>query len=217
MEGVTRIDGLLADLGVSSYHFDKSTRGFSIRFDEKLDMRMNKGSKLSAKEVVKLYNEEELTNIFYNYGELSNSRRIAKKIVVSRKNSDLVTTYDLIECISDLTPPKKRNQFLARVFQSIRIEVNDEINALKEMLNSAVDLLDSNGRLVVLSYHSVEDRIVKNLFKRGNTDGVLKKDFFGKPITSLKEINKRVIIPSPKEILDNSRSRSAKLRIAEKI
>ena len=217
MEGVKKIDGLLADLGVSSHQFDEGERGFSIRFNGDLDMRMNTHSPLSAKEVVNKYSEEDLANVLYNYGELTNSRKIAAEIVRSRKNHPITTTNELIACVSHLVPEKKKNQFLARLFQAIRIEVNDEIGALEEMLNSAVDLLDENGRLVVLSYHSLEDRMVKNLFKKGNIEGVLEKDFFGNPHKVLKEINRKVIIASDNEIANNSRARSAKLRIAEKI
>jgi 16S rRNA (cytosine1402-N4)-methyltransferase len=217
MEGVKKIDGLLADLGVSSHQFDEGERGFSIRFNGDLDMRMNIHSPLSAKEVVNKYSEEDLANVLYNYGELTNSRKIAAEIVRSRENHPIITTNELIACVSHLVPEKKKNQFLARLFQAIRIEVNDEIGALEEMLNSAVDLLDENGRLVVLSYHSLEDRMVKNLFKKGNIEGVLEKDFFGNPYKVLKEINRKVIIASDNEIANNSRARSAKLRIAEKI
>ena len=217
MEGVKKIDGLLADLGVSSHQFDEGERGFSIRFNGDLDMRMNTHSPLSAKEVVNKYSEEDLANVLYNYGELTNSRKIAAEIVRSREIHPITTTNELIACVSHLVPEKKKNQFLARLFQAIRIEVNDEIGALEEMLNSAVDLLDKNGRLVVLSYHSLEDRMVKNLFKKGNIEGVLEKDFFGNLHKVLKEINRKVIIASDNEIANNSRARSAKLRIAEKI
>ena len=153
----------------------------------------------------------------YKYGELPNSRTIAKQIVSSREKSVIITTKDLIDCISHLVPVKKKNQFLARIFQSIRIEVNDEIISLKEMLNSAVDMLDISGRLVIMSYHSLEDRLVKNLFKKGNLEGNLKKDFFGNPQKALNEINSKVIVATEQEIIENSRARSAKLRIAEKV
>ena len=217
MEGIKKIDGLLADLGVSSHQFDQAERGFSIRFEGKLDMRMNTDSILTAKEVINNYTEQELADVLYKYGELTNSRRIAKEIVASRKKSAIITTKDLTDRIAHLVPEKKKNQFLARIFQSIRIEVNDEINSLKEMLNSAVDMLDTSGRVVILSYHSLEDRLVKNLFKKGNLEGNLKKDFFGNPQKILKEINGKVIVATEQEIIENSRARSAKLRIAEKI
>jgi 16S rRNA (cytosine1402-N4)-methyltransferase len=217
MEGVIKIDGLLADLGVSSHQFDVAERGFSTRHDGQLDMRMSVNSNLSAKDVVNDYLEADLANVLYKYGELRNSRRIANKIVIAREISRINTTSELIDVISDLSPEKFRNQFLARVFQAIRIEVNDEITNLKEMLLSAVELLNPDGRLVVLSYHSLEDRLVKNLVKKGNFEGEVEKDFFGIPIKKLKEINSKVIVASDYEIKENSRARSAKLRIAEKI
>ena len=217
MEGINKIDGLLADLGVSSHQFDQAERGFSIRFEGELDMRMNTDSTLRAKEVINNYSEQELADVLYKYGELTNSRVIAKQIVSSREKSEIITTKDLTNCISHLVPEKKKNQFLARIFQSIRIEVNDEINSLKEMLNNAVDILDTSGRLVILSYHSLEDRLVKNLFKKGNLEGNIKKDFFGNTQKSLNEINSKVITATEKEIIANSRARSAKLRIAEKV
>ena len=216
MEGVIKIDGLLADLGVSSHQFDVAQRGFSIKLNGDLDMRMNTDSNFSAKEVVNEYSEEDLANIFYKHSDLKNSRKIASKIVVSRKKNSINTTKDLISIISPLVFKKNKNKFLARVFQAIRIEVNDEIKALKDMLLSAVDLLAFQGRLVVISYHSIEDRLVKNLIKKGNFKGDLKKDFFGNPIKSLKEINNKVIVASQQEIEDNPRSSSGKLRIAEK-
>ena len=217
MEGVKKIDGLLADLGVSSHQFDQAERGFSIRFEGELDMRMNTDSILTAREVINNYTEEELADVLYKYSELPNSRRIAKEIVASREKSAIITTKDLTDRIAHLVPEKKKNQFLARIFQSIRIEVNDEISSLKEMLNSAVDMLDTSGRLVILSYHSLEDRLVKNLFKKGNLEGNLKKDFFGNPQKVLNEINSKVIVATEQEINKNSRARSAKLRIAEKV
>ena len=217
MEGVIKLDGLLADLGVSSNQFDIPERGFSTRFDGQLDMRMNVNSNLSAKDVINDYLEEDLANVLYKYGELRNSRIIANKIAIARKASRINTTAELTDVISDLASEKYRNQFLARVFQSIRIEVNDEITALEEMLLSAVELLNLDGRLVVLSYHSLEDRLVKNLMKKGNFEGKVEKDFFGNPIKKLKEINSKVIVASDREIKENSRARSARLRIAEKI
>ncbi len=217
MEKVLKIDGLLADLGVSSHQFDIAERGFSTRFDGKLDMRMNVNSVLSAKDIVNNYSEADLANVFYKYGDLKNSRKISKKIIEAREVSSINTTSELKDVINALVPKKHMNQFLARVFQAIRIEVNDEIKALEEMLLSAVDLLNPNGRLVVLSYHSLEDRLVKNLMKKGNLLGKIEKDFFGNPIKELQEINSKVIVASECEIRENSRARSAKLRIAEKI
>lgn len=217
IEGVRKIDGLLADLGVSSHQFDVAERGFSTRLEGTLDMRMNNNSSLSAKEVVNDYAEEDLANVLYKYGELRNSRKIAKEIVYARDKQRIVTTKQLADCVGHLVIEKKRNQFLARIFQAIRIEVNDEINALEEMLLDAVDLLEKGGRLVVISYHSLEDRIVKNLIKKGNLEGKLEKDFYGNPVLALKEINRKVIVATEEEIAINSRARSAKLRIAEKI
>ncbi|MDB0026968.1 16S rRNA (cytosine(1402)-N(4))-methyltransferase RsmH [Flavobacteriales bacterium] len=217
MEGVKKVDGILADLGVSSHQFDVAERGFSTRFEGELDMRMNPKSDLSAKEIVNDYSAEKLANVLYKYGELKNSRRIAKEIIDARSMSEINTTKDLIAVIAEIVTEKHRNQFLARVFQAIRIEVNDEITALEEMLLSAVDILNPGGRLVVMSYHSLEDRLVKNLMKKGNLEGKMVKDFYGNPIKDLIEINRKVIVASSEEIADNSRARSAKLRVAEKI
>ena len=216
MEGVRKIDGLLADLGVSSHQFDISERGFSIRFDGELDMRMNTSSPLSAKQVVNEYVQQDLANILFKYGELRNSRAIAKAIVIAREIEIIVTTKQLIDVVGHMVPEKNRNQFLARIFQAIRIEVNDEMKALEEMLLDAVDMLNEGGRLVVMSYHSLEDRMVKNLMKKGNIEGVLEKDFFGNPIKDLKEVTRKVIVANKEQIMDNTRARSAKLRIAEK-
>lgn len=217
MEGVSKIDGLLADLGVSSHQFDVAERGFSIRFEGDLDMRMNVNSPLSAKNVVNEYSQDDLADVLYKYGELRNSRAIARAIVSFRSQEEILTTNQLVEVIGHLVPEKKKNQFLARVFQAIRIEVNDEMKALEEMLLDAVDMLNEGGRLVVMSYHSLEDRMVKNLMKKGNIEGNIEKDFFGNPIKDLKEITRKVIVASDEQIAENSRARSAKLRIAEKI
>jgi len=217
LEGVTQIDGLLADLGVSSYQFDVAQRGFSIRYDSELDMRMNKNISVSAKDILNKYDIELLANMFYQYGELKNSRKIADYIHRAREINPICTTNQLIDIISNLVPIKRRNQFLARVFQAIRIEVNDEINALEEMLIDAISMLKKGGRIVVISYHSLEDRLVKNLFNKGNFIGKIEKDFFGNKLSPLIPINKNVITPNNVEISNNSRSRSAKLRIAEKI
>ncbi len=217
MEGIEKIDGLLADLGVSSYQFDNANRGFSIRFESELDMRMNTETIITAKEIINNYSEENLSRIFYEYGELRNSRKIAREILRIREVAPIITTIDLINSISHLSPLRKKNQFLARVFQSIRIEVNEEIASLKDMLKSAIELLNKTGRLVVLSYHSIEDRLIKNLFKKGNFEGDVEKDFYGNIIKPFKEINNKIIVASAEETRSNPRSRSAKLRIAEKI
>ena len=217
VEKIDKVDGILADLGVSSYQFDNADRGFSIRLEGNLDMRMNTKSSLTAKDVINKYTESELSNILFTYGDIRNSKNIAKQIIIYRRDIEITTTNDLINALEGMIPHKKRNQFLARVFQSIRIEVNDEINSLKEMLSDSIDLLGKKGRIVVLSYHSIEDRLVKNLFKKGNLEGIIKKDFFGNIKKPLNEINTKVIVPSAQEVLNNSRSKSAKLRIAEKI
>ena len=217
VEGINEIDGLLADLGVSSHQFDISERGFSTRFSGPLDMRMNLNSELNAKHIINYYSQQDLENIFFEYGELRESRKIAKTIVAARKEKQILTTNQLLDCIQHLTIERKRNQFFSRVFQAIRIEVNDEIAALKEMLNAATDLLKVGGRLSVISYHSLEDRLVKNLVKKGNVEGNLQRDFYGNPLKIFKEISKKVIVPSEQEIKTNPRARSAKLRIAEKI
>ena len=216
MEGVRKIDGLLADLGVSSHQFDVAERGFSTRFDGELDMRMNTNSPLSAKQVVNEYGQQDLANILFKYAELRNSRAIAREIVSAREIETIVTTNQLIDVVGHMVPEKNRNQFLARIFQAIRIEVNDEMKALEEMLLDAVDMLNEGGRLVVMSYHSLEDRMVKNLMKKGNIEGVLEKDFFGNPIKDLKEVTRKVIVATKEQIMENTRARSAKLRIAEK-
>jgi 16S rRNA (cytosine1402-N4)-methyltransferase len=217
LEGIEKIDGVIADLGVSSHQFDTAARGFSLRFDSELDMRMNIDSNLNAKEIINNYSEEQLANMFYIYGDITQSRKLAKQIVNARKEQNILTTTELILIAENLSPVKKRNQFLARVFQAIRIEVNDEINALKDMLNSATKLLNPGGRIVVISYHSLEDKIVKNLFKKGNTDGVVEKDFFGNISKVFNQINKNVIVPSSDECTFNNRATSAKMRVAEKI
>ena len=217
VEGINEIDGLLADLGVSSHQFDISERGLSTRFSGPLDMRMNLNSELDAKHIINNYSQQDLANIFFEYGELRESRKIAKTIVVARKEKQILTTNQLLDGIQHLTIERKRNQFFSRVFQAIRIEVNDEIQALKEMLNAATDLLKVGGRLSVISYHSLEDRLVKNLVKKGNVEGNLQRDFYGNPLKIFKEISKKVIVPSEQEIKTNPRARSAKLRIAEKI
>tara|TARA_B100001758_G_C18344890_1_gene576476 strand:- start:476 stop:1396 length:921 start_codon:yes stop_codon:yes gene_type:complete len=217
LEGVTQIDGLLADLGVSSYQFDVAERGFSIRHDSELDMRMNTDVSVSAKDIINKYDLELLANVFYKYGELRNSRKIANYIVKARNINPIHSTNQLIDIVSNIVPIKRRNQFLARVFQAIRIEVNDEINALEEMLTDTISMLKKGGRIVVISYHSLEDRLVKNLFNKGNLIGKIEKDFFGNKLSPLIPINKNVITPNNVEISNNSRSRSAKLRIAEKL
>ena len=217
LEGITKVDGILADLGVSSHQFDVAERGFSFRFEAELDMRMNTSASLSARKVVNEYSEEDLVNLFFKYGEIRISRKVAELIVLAREKKEIVTTTDLLEILDGLVPEKKKNQFLSQVFQSIRIEVNQEIESLKQMLIDGVDLLNIGGRFVVLSYHSLEDRLVKNIFKRGNLSGEIKKDFFGNILKEMREVNRMVIVASKKEQKENNRSRSSKLRIAEKV
>ena len=215
--GEEQIDGLLADLGVSSHHFDDETRGFSFRFDAPLDMRMNKRSGTTAAEIIKNYDEEQLADVLYLYGELKNARKIASAITKARAGKDIMTTGDLIEAIEKLIPREREKKELAKVFQALRIEVNHEMEALKDMLNGAKEVLCEGGRLSVITYHSLEDRIVKNIMKTGNAEGKLKQDFFGRTEAPFRQINGKVIIPSDQEQEQNPRSRSAKLRIAEKI
>ncbi len=217
LEGITKVDGILADLGVSSHQFDVAERGFSFRFESELDMRMSTSASLSARKVVNEYSEEDLVNLFFKYGEIRISRKVAELILLARQKKEIVTTTDLLEILDGVVPEKRRNQFLSQVFQSIRIEVNQEIESLKQMLIDGVDLLNFEGRFVVLSYHSLEDRLVKNIFKRGNISGEIKKDFFGNILKEMREVNRKVIVASEKEQKENNRSRSSKLRIAEKV
>ena len=214
--GVEQIDGILADLGVSSHHLDDGERGFSFRYDAKLDMRMNQTAKLKASDVLKNYTEEQLADIFYLYGELKNSRRLASVIVKARTAGELETTGQLAEMLKPCLGYDREKKDLARVFQALRIEVNGEMAALRQMLISAADLLSPGGRISVLTYHSLEDRMVKNIIKTGNVEGKMETDLFGQSKAPLKAINRNVITASPEEIQANPRSRSAKLRIGEK-
>ena len=214
--GVEQIDGLLADLGVSSHHFDDETRGFSFRFDAPLDMRMNKRAGMTAADILNNYNEEQLADVFYIYGELKNARKIAATIVKARHEKTIETTGDLLKITEDLLPKTREKKEAAKLFQALRIEVNHEMDALKEMLNGACDVLRDGGRLSVITYHSLEDRIVKNFMKAGNVEGKVKQDFFGRIEAPFKQVGGKVITPSEEEQQHNPRSRSAKLRIAEK-
>lgn len=211
------VDGILADLGVSSYQFDEGKRGFSIRFDGPLDMRMQQNQSKTAADVVNNYSEEELVRIFKLYGEINNSRCMAASICSQRKIKPFETTFQLIEAVKKCVPPQKSNKLLAMLFQAIRIEVNQELDVLREFLEQASQVLRPGGRLVVISYHSLEDRLVKNFMKTGNFDGKLKKDFFGNNLVDLKMVVNKPIVPDHDEIIENSRARSAKLRIAEKL
>ena len=215
--GVDHIDGLLADLGVSSHHFDDETRGFSFRFDAPLDMRMNKRAGATAADILNTYDEEQLAAIFYIYGELKNARKIASIIAKTRNEKKMETTGDLMSATEKLFQREREKKEMAKMFQALRIEVNHEMDALKEMLNGAKDLLGEGGRLSVITYHSLEDRIVKNMMKAGNVEGKIKQDFFGRIEAPVRLINNKVIVPSDEEQQQNPRSRSAKLRIAEKI
>ena len=215
--GETEIDGLLADLGVSSHHFDDKDRGFSFRFQGMLDMRMNTRAGKTAADILNTYTEEALSTLFYLYGELKNSRKLASVIVRARETKPLVTTDEFLALITPYIGKDKEKKMLAQVFQALRIEVNDEMCALREMLQQAMRLLKPGGRLVVMTYHSLEDRLVKNFFKSGNFEGTISQDFFGNIQSPFRLINNKVITPSSEEVEVNPRSRSAKLRIAEKL
>ena len=214
--GVEHIDGLLADLGVSSHHFDDETRGFSFRFDAPLDMRMNKRAGMTAADIVNQYQEEALADIFYLYGELKNARRIAAAVVRARSERPILTTREFINVVEPLFKREREKKDMAKLFQALRIEVNHEMDALKAMLRGATALLAPGGRLSVITYHSLEDRIVKNFMKTGNAEGKVEQDFFGRIETPFRLINNKVIVPQDNEQQENPRSRSAKLRIAEK-
>ena len=214
--GVESVDGVLADLGVSSHHFDTASRGFSIRKKGRLDMRMNQNQKLDAHYVVNNYQEKDLNNLFFNYGEVRNSKKISKEILSLRDKRVINTTTDLVELLKPLTPFKYQKKFLAQIFQAIRIEVNNEIEVLKSFLEQATKSLKTGGRIVCISYHSIEDRCVKRYIQFGNFEGKDEKDFYGNSLRVLRKIGK-VVVPSEKEIKINKRARSAKMRIAEKI
>lgn len=214
--GVEQTDAILADLGVSSHHFDDSERGFSFRFDGKLDMRMNKRAGITAADIVNTYEEDKLADIFYLYGELKNSRKLAAVLAKARAQKKIETIGDFLEIVKPLFGREREKKELAKVFQALRIEVNQEMEALKEMLYAATESLRPGGRLVIITYHSLEDRMVKNLIKTGNVEGKMEQDFYGNIQTPLRAVNNKVIVPSDEEMNINPRSRSAKLRIAEK-
>lgn len=214
--GVEQIDGLLADLGVSSHHFDDESRGFSFRYDAPLDMRMNKRAGMTAADVVNDYDEERLADVLYLYGEMRNSRKLASMVVKARQRSRIETTQDLMNVVGIKAESRDKKE-LARLFQALRIEVNHEMDALKEMLLSATELLRPGGRLSVITYHSLEDRMVKNVMKTGNAEGKRIQDFYGKVETPYSLVNNKVIQPSQEEQQMNPRSRSAKLRVAERV
>ena len=217
LRGVEQVDGILADLGVSSHHFDAKHRGFSFRGEAPLDMRMNTRAKRTAADIVNTYDREQLAKVLADYGELDTTWKIANCIERARNIKPIETTAELVEAVKPCTPPKDEAKFLTKLFQALRIEVNGEMEALKMALEQSIKLLAPGGRLVVISYHSLEDRIVKNFMRSGNTEGLIEKDFFGRATTPLKVISKKAIVPSAEEVERNPRSRSAKLRVAEKI
>ena len=214
---VEKVDGILADLGVSSHHFDDETRGFSFRYEAPLDMRMNKRAGKTAADILNDAEESQLADILYIYGELKNARRIASAIVKSRVTQRIETTADLLRITESLFQHEREKKEMAKLFQALRIEVNHEMDALREMLNGARDLLSAGGRLSVITYHSLEDRMVKNYIKAGNAEGKVSQDFFGRTEAPFRTVNNKVITPSADEQTQNPRSRSAKLRIGERI
>lgn len=209
-------DGILADLGVSSYQFDTAERGFSHRFDGDLDMRMNKQKGVSAREIINGYAPEKLASIFYSYGELPNGKQLARHIVSEREKAAIDTTGQLVAAVTPMLPKGKENKVLSQLFQAIRIEVNDEMTVLQEMLSQTIDCLKPGGRLVVIAYHSLEDRLVKNFMRSGKFEGEAEKDFFGNLLTPFTLVTRKAIVPDENEIVLNPRARSAKLRVAEK-
>jgi 16S rRNA (cytosine1402-N4)-methyltransferase len=211
------VDGILADLGISSYQIDEGSRGFSTRFDAPLDLRMNRGSEITASHILNNYPEHEIKKIIKEYGELTNAHQLAAAICGFRDQQPIETTGQLMEIIRSVSPANRENKIGAQLFQALRIEVNDELGALKDMLNQATEAIKPGGRLVVIAYHSLEDRLVKNLFKAGNIVGKLEKDFYGNPELVFQQINRKPIVPSDKEIAENKRARSAKLRIGERL
>ena len=214
--GYAEADGILADLGVSSHEVDEAGRGFSFRFDAELDMRMNQRSRLKATDILNTYSEEDLTRIFRNYGEVDNVRRLVDLIVKARTEKMITRSEEFLQVIAPCVPKQKEKKYLAQVYQALRIEVNGELEALEDMLKEAERALRPGGRLVVITYHSLEDRIVKNFLKSGNFEGKVEKDFYGHVKRNFELVNRKVIVPSEEEIERNPRARSAKLRIAEK-
>ena len=215
--GISGVDGVLADLGVSSHHFDDVERGFSVRHDAELDMRMNRKSHLTAAEVLNTYDEERLAFVLHTFGELKNARQIARAVIKRRNTAPLARISDLLELLQPFVGRDREKKDMAKAFQALRMEVNDETGALCRMLEGSISLLVPGGRLVVLTYHSIEDRIVKNYIRSGNAAGKVEQDFYGNRLVPLRAVNNKVIVPAEEEIERNPRSRSAKLRIAEKI
>ena len=214
--GVEQVDGILADLGVSSHHFDIAERGFSFRYQGNLDMRMNRNATKTAADIVNEYNEENLIRIFKEYGEVENAGRLARVIIKARTEKPITTTDRLMEIAGGMAPAKNEKKYMAKVYQSLRIEINDEMGALRDLLEQGMDLLKPGGRFVIITYHSLEDRMVKNFFRSGNIEGKVEKDFYGRIHSGINVINRKVIVPTDEEIEKNPRVRSAKLRIAEK-
>ena len=217
LHGVRRVDGVLADLGVSSHQFDVAERGFSTRYEGALDLRMDRRQELTARDVVNTVDEQELERLLRLYGELPNARQMARAIVAARADRAIETTTDLREAVSRHLPRGMENKYLAMLFQALRIEVNGELEALQALLRQSVELLNPGGRIVVMSYHSLEDRLVKNFFKTGNFEGVLEKDFYGNPIVPLRVVTRKAVTAGEEELQRNNRARSAKLRVAELI
>jgi 16S rRNA (cytosine1402-N4)-methyltransferase len=215
--GITGIDGALADLGVSSWHLDMPERGFSFRFNSVLDMRMNPDAELTAREILNRYSEEKLVKIFRGYGEIDNAVKLSQQIIQIREKNPIERVDDLLRGIDECLPLHYQQKYLSKVFQALRIEVNDEINALSEMLEQVTGLLKKGARFCIITYHSLEDRIVKNVFRTGNVEGILHKDFYGHPQLVYHQVNRNVIIAGSDELKQNPRARSAKLRIAEKL
>lgn len=215
--GVDKIDGLIADLGVSSHHFDDEERGFSFRFNAPLDMRMNKSLSVTAADIVNNYAEAQLSSIFYLYGELSNAKKIAHTIVLKRAETPILDTNQLLDTVKPFFMREREKKDVAKLFQALRIEVNNEMTVLRKMLSQTADVMSENGKLVVITYHSLEDRIVKNFIKTGNCEGEVCKDFYGNIISPFKALNNKVITPSDEELTVNPRSRSAKMRVAVKL
>ncbi len=217
LQGVRSVDGILADLGVSSHQFDVAERGFSTRFNGELDLRMDRRQEVTARELVNRMDEHELTRILRLYGELPNAYQMAKAICRARAEKEIETTFDLREAVKHHLPRGMENKYLAMLFQALRIEVNGELEALQEMLRQAAELLNPGGRIAVMSYHSLEDRIVKNFFRAGNFEGEIEKDFYGNPIVPFKPVSRKAIVAGEEELQRNPRSRSARLRVAEKV
>lgn len=215
--GIEKVHGILADLGVSTHQFDTAQRGFSFRFDAPLDMRMDQTVGITAQDIINTYQPAQLSRVFYLYGEIKKANQLAAHISRYRTSKPITTTFQLVECVRPFTPRQQEKQFLARLFQALRMEVNTELHALEEFLQQTLQVLAPTGRLVIISYHSLEDRLVKNIIRSGNLKGEVQKDFYGNNIRPLVEVNRKPLVPDENEIELNPRSRSAKLRIAEKV